>query len=221
VKRLALAVALVALPLSADELRLRGGGKVTGAIIEENSESITVDIGAGTIKVPASSVDGIDKSASPLQEYRAQAAKLASSDIDGWRKLGRWAQDHGLSMQAHEAYQKVHDAHPADAEANNALGLIFVDNHWVTEEQAYSAKGYVKFQGEWMMPAEATQIVRERDAAANANREAVKADVAATEAVVKEREKEQQRQDEEYRRRGDVLPVLGDPLGWGWQTTWP
>ena len=54
----------------ADEVHLKGGGRLTGEIVEQTAENITVDIGAGRMTVQMSTVVRIDKSASPLQEYR-------------------------------------------------------------------------------------------------------------------------------------------------------
>ena len=207
-------MALVAAPLVADEVHLRGGGRLTGEIAEQNEQSVTVDIGAGKMTVPMSSVVSIDKSTSPLQEYRARAATLAANDIEGWRKLGQWANQHGLSKQAHDAYMQVHNAYPGDLEANRALGLVEYGGRWIPEEEAYEARGFVKFEGEWMMPAERDGILRERDTRAEANRSAVMATVEASEKERKEREAEEARREEEEARR-NRLPTLGDSWNWG------
>src|SRR3954468_8444411 len=132
VRRTVLALALVATPLFADDVHLRGGGRLTGQVIEKTADSVIVDIGAGHMTVPASTVVRIDKSASPLQEFRERAATTAGNDADAWRALGRWANDHGLAVQADEAYRHVHDLIPADPEANRALGLILFNGAWVT-----------------------------------------------------------------------------------------
>jgi len=106
VKWQVLVLALVAAPLLGDELFLKGGGRITGEIVKETEASVTVDIGAEKMTVQKSAVVRIERSASPLQQYRAHAESLAPGDVEGWRKLGRWAAGQGLSKQAREAFTR-------------------------------------------------------------------------------------------------------------------
>ena len=224
-RRAVLALALAAAPLFADEVHLRGGGRLTGEITEQTEEAVTIDIGAGSMTVQMSTVVGIDRGTSPLQEYRARAATLAAGDIDGWRKLARWATEYGLSAQAHEAYSRVHAVFPDDLEATRALGLVYHDGRWMTEEESFEARGFVKLGSDWMTVAERDAILREHEAAKEANREAVMAEVEASETARKERETEEERiEAEEHARRYPRLPTLGDPVYWGYGYTpsaWP
>ena len=181
-------LALAATPLLGDELFLKGGGRVTGEIVQETETAVTVDIGAGNMTVPKSSVVRVERTASPLQQYRAQAASLAPDDVEGWRKLGRQAESQGLTKQAREAFAKVKAVLPDDPEANRVLGLVLHDGHWVTEKESLTARGFVWFEGEWMMPAEAQAIVADRNAREEADRQALDAQIAAEQAEQAERE---------------------------------
>ena len=194
---IALALALAAAPVLGDELVLKGGGRVTGEIVGETETEVTVDIGAGRMTVPKSSVVRVERSASPLQQYRAEAAKLAPQDVEGWRKLGRWASGQGLSKQAREAFAKVKAVAPDDPEANRALGLVQLDGHWVTEKESFTARGFVQFEGEWMTPGERQAIQEERRASEEADRQALESQIAADEA---ERAEQEAREAEE----GDI-----------------
>jgi hypothetical protein len=216
VKRAVLAI-VVALPLFADDVLLKGGGRLTGVIADQTAETVTIDIGAGTMTVPMSTVVGIEKGTSSLQEYRARAATVAADDIEGWRTLGRWANERGLSVQAQEAFTHVHKAYPGDSEANDALGLVFYEGQWIPEEESYRARGYVKLGVDWMTPAERDAILADHEARESQNREAVMAEVQASEADRRAREEEEERLEEEERQR-NRLPMLGDPLYWGWGT---
>jgi hypothetical protein len=188
VRWLVVVLALAAAPVLGDEVFLKGGGKVTGEIIQETEEKVTVDIGMGTMAVQKSSVVRIERSASPLQEYRAQAATLAPEDVESWRKLGRWAARQGLTKQAREAFGKVKAIAPDDPEANRALGLVLLDGHWVTEKESFTARGFVQFEGEWMLPAERQAIVEERRAGQEADRQALEAQIEADQAERAEQE---------------------------------
>jgi hypothetical protein len=148
----------------ADTVYLKGGGKVSGRIVTRSETEVEVDVGAGTMKVSTARVDRIEEGASALSEYAQRAAALKPDDVDGWRELGRWARSQGLNTQASQAYEKVKALAPGDAEANEALGQVQVAGRWVSEEESYRSRGYVKFEGEWMTPAEQRRIQQERSA---------------------------------------------------------
>src|SRR6185436_10789425 len=107
VKRGMLLIALLSVPLSADEIYLKGGGQISGVIVEQSETSITVDIGGGTLGVKTSQVVRIEKKVSPLQEYRQRAAGIAAGDAAAWRELAMWADGEALATQAREAWSKV------------------------------------------------------------------------------------------------------------------
>jgi hypothetical protein len=218
VKRAVAVLAFVlAAPLLADEIQLRGGGKLTGEIVDRTEDSVTIDIGAGTMTVQRSTIVGIDEeSTSALQEYRARAARIAADDIEGWRTLGRWAVQYGLSAQAHDAYSHVHAANPNDLDANRALGLVLYEGRWITEEESYKARGFVKFGGDWMTPEERDGIRREESARAEENRQHVAEQVRTSQAAIDEREAAEEAAEEARRAEQFSLPQLGDPVWWGY-----
>ena len=222
-KRAIVVIALAAVPVFADDVYLQGGGQITGEIVEQTEDSVTVDIGGGgTISAHMSNVVRIEKSTSPLQEYRARAAKIPAGDAEAWRKLARWATGEALSSQAGKAYSQVVAILPDDQEANRALGRVQVDGRWVTEEESYLARGYVKFENEWMTPGERQAILTDRQASEEADRQANAAAIQSIEAEQKA-EKEQKAAEREAARR-DGLPRYGDPVYWGWgggPSHWP
>lgn len=215
--------AWIAAPLLADEVHLKGGGRLTGEIVEQTAQSITVDIGAGRMTVKMSTVVSIDKTASPLQEYRERAAKLAPEDVDGWRELARWAANQGLGTQSREAYTRVTAIVPDDAEANRGLGLIQQDGKWVTEEESFLARGFVQFESDWMTPGEKQAILAERQANEAAERQALAAQMQADQTAAQEQAAREAAEEDEF--WDDSLPELGDPVYWGGYgytpTLWP
>src|SRR5262245_62674965 len=118
---------------------------------------ISIDIGDGVVGVAMSRVDRIVKARSPLDDYDQKAAQLAPGDEKGWKALGRWAAQEGLSAQSRKAYQKVLSIATDDAEARQALGYVQFEGRWMTEEESYAARGFVKYDGEWMTPEQAQQ----------------------------------------------------------------
>jgi hypothetical protein len=217
-------IALAAVPVLADDVYLRGGGRMTGEIVAQTDDAVTVDIGGGTLTAKMSSVVRIEKSTSPLQQYRARAASVPAGDAEAWRALARWAQGWTLSTQAAEAYSKVLAILPDDAEANRALGRVPLDGRWVTEEESYRAQGYVEFEGEWMRPGERQAILRERQTQEEAARKENQAQIQAIQAEMDAEKAREAAQAERKARKFDHLPEYGDPIYWGWgfvPTTWP
>ncbi len=206
---LALSVTLPAATL-ADVVYLNSGGKLEGRIVSQTDETVEVDIGAGTLSFPMSSVDRIEEGRSPLDDYDEKAAALASDDLDGWLELARWASRAGLGTQARLAYERALTIEPNNAEANRAMGRVELDGRWVSEEEAYRAQGLVNFEGRWMTPEEQEAIVRSREAeqaAAAARAQTADAIARQADARAREAEAEAEAQRQTYQ----------SPLYWG---TW-
>jgi len=214
-----LTVVLVSGSAAADEVFLKSGGQLSGRVVSRTATAVEVDVGAGKITVPASSVLRIEDGRSPLQEYEERAGTLAAGDADGWVALGQWAESRGLSKQAGEAYHRALAASPLDPRANEGLGNVLVDGRWVSEAEAHRAKGYVQFEGEWITPAEHEAILKQRaaeDARDSERRESERkvreAEARADEAEARAKEAEAQTASE------------GIPLWYGWApcaNCWP
>lgn len=217
-----LACLLMFLPtlVFADEVYLKGGAKFTGRIQEQTATMVTIDIGDGVIGVAMSRVDHIVKGKSALDDYDARAAKLKPKDATGWRSLGAWAAEQGLSAQSRQAYQNVLTIQPNDAQARQALGYVQYQGRWVTEEESYKAQGYVKAGGEWVTSAEAQAM----DAAAAAERMRVdmERDENLAEADRILEESRNQRAADQHRADWERENKWGPPIQYGeWGGGWP
>lgn len=215
---IALVAAALATVVAADEVFLKGGGQLSGRVVSRSDTKVEVDVGAGRIAVPASSVVRIEEGRSPLQEFEERAAGIAAGDADGWVALGGWAESKGLSTQAREAYNRALAASPMDPRANDALGNVLVDGRWVTEDEGYRAKGFVQFEGDWVTPAEHDAILRERAAADDADRRRHEAEAKAREAEARAAEAEAKAREAEAQQASDGIPVWyawgGGPVYW-------
>lgn len=217
------ALALLSCAASADEVYLKGGGRVSGRILQRTATSVAVDVGAGTITVPASRVERIEEGRSALDVYYERAGALDPKDREGWAALGRWASDQGLAAQSREAYRRVLAVDPADAAANQALGNVQVNGRWMTEDEGYRARGYVQFEGEWMTPGEQQAIERER-ARAESDRARAAAEERARQAEQRAEEAEARADAAEKAAQEAQQGVEGIPLWWGWAPgpyVWP
>ena len=207
---IALLLVLVPAMAGADDVILKGGGRVSGRILSRTDKAVEVDVGAGTITVPMTSVVRIDQKRSPLDDYYERAAALRADDAAGWLALGKWASSEGLGSQARSAFENVVAADPANVEANQALGRVFMDGRWVTQEESYRARGFVQFEGEWMAPADRDAIVKQRD-------QQQQAETAQLEAERRTREAEARAAEAEARAREAEAAVPGNagyPMYW-------
>jgi hypothetical protein len=182
---------LAALPLHADVVYLESGGRIEGRIVRRDASVVEVEIGAGTMEFPVSSILRIDESRSVLDEYDERLAQVPADDVHGWLSLGQWAASNDLPNQAKSAYSRVLTLDPSNAEANESLGRVQVDGRWLSETDAYLAQGYVKFEGDWLTPDEVAAIEhdrREQAEAEHAQANAREAEARAREAEARARE---------------------------------
>ena len=214
-----LAAVLLPAAASADEVFLKGGGQLSGRIVSRTETTVEVDVGAGRIGVPVSSVLRIVEGRSPLHEYEERASRLAPGDVDGWVALAEWASARGLGTQAREAYHRALAASPDDARANEALGNVRINGRWVSEDEGYRARGYVQYEGEWITPAEHEAILRERAAEDARDRERREADSRVREAEARAEEAEARAREAETQQAAEGIPLW---YGWGaGPVAWP
>jgi hypothetical protein len=173
--------------LHADEVLLRGGGRIEGVIVERTAERVVLDVGPGRVTLAASRVERVVSSPSALSTFRERAGRLARADAAGWLELGLWARGHGLPTQAREAFEHVLALDPDDAGAHRALGHVRLGERWAGPEEALRAQGLVPFEGRWVSPDERDAVLRERADAAAEERARAEASARAREAEARAR----------------------------------
>lgn len=205
---------------AADEVFIRGGGRLSGEVVEHGPDSILVDIGIGQIGVPLSSVERIVPGTSPVGLYRQRAASLEPDDGAGWLALGRWAREHDLETNAREAFENVLAVDPTNVSAHRALGHVQLEGRWMTREEGYEARGYVRFEGTWVTPEEHRTVLENRRASAEERRARAEADARIREAEARARvaEAEAERAEADLRRTETELELngAGFAAGGGW-----
>jgi len=215
-----LVLALLGAPSAswADVVFLNHGARLEGRIVERSESSVEIDIGAGTLTLPMSTVERIEEGRSKLDDYEERLEGLAPEDREGWLALAQWASGEGLGTQSLQAYRHVLTIDPGDREANRALGRVEVDGRWMTREEGYRARGYVNFEGRWMMPDEKEATLRALDA--ERTTEIAREEARAAEARAQEAEAEADR--ENWRQRGTWTETPAYWNSWGpGPSTWP
>ncbi len=187
---LTFALALLGVASWADEVQLKGGGRIVGSIVERTPQLVTIDVGAGRVSVPANRVESVQPGRSALTAFNDRAARLAPTDTQGWLNLALWARDQGLATQARRAFERVVALDPANTVAQTALGNVLVGERWVSQEEAYRQQGYVQFEGSWMTPAERDGRIAAARAEVEMEQGRIEADARAREAEARAREAE-------------------------------
>jgi hypothetical protein len=187
----------------ADEVFLKGGGRIDGAVVARSEVSITLETAPGRVTVPLSRVERVVESRGPLAAYRDRAAQLSTNDAPGWLKLGLWARDAGLATQSRQAFERALAIDPANVAAQEALGNVLVDGQWLSREEAFRRRGYALVDGRWVSPEELKGLIAQRQADVETERLRVEAETREKEAEARVREAEAQARAAEALARRD------------------
>jgi hypothetical protein len=214
---LAFGLAFATLPLlaGADEIYLKSGGQLSGRILTRTATTVEIDVGGGQIGVEMSTVLRIEEGRSNLHEYQDRAGRIAPGDLEAWIALAEWATSLGLGSQATEAYHRALHASPGDPRANEGVGNVQVDGRWVSEDEGYRARGYVRFEGEWLTATEHDAILKSRAVEAQQER-VLQAEERAHVAEVRAQEAEARLAEQKAAEAQAQAANQGLPLWYGW-----
>jgi len=135
--------------LVADIIHIEGGRTITGKIVEEDEDYVVVKTKAGKFRIHKERIVRIERG-SVEEIFAKRLEELEGGDIDGYLKLGLWARSVGLEEQARRLFKAVLGMDPENEFAHFELGHRRLRGRWVTEEEFYKAKGYVKYKGQWL-----------------------------------------------------------------------
>jgi len=204
------AAALLPAVGAADEVYLKSGGQLSGRVVSPHRDERRGRRGRGPDHGPDLERRAHRGRALGPPGVRGARGALAAGDVEGWIALAGWAEARGLGSRGTRRTTARWRRSPDDPRANEALGNVRMDGRWVSEDEGYRARGYVKFEGEWMTPAEHDAILRERTAEADRDRERLAAEARAREAEARAEEAEARA------REAESQPVEGIPLWYGW-----
>lgn len=151
-----LALAAVA---AADEVVLDNGGKLVGRATRAGDE-VVVKTPTGEFRVPASQVKSITPGRTVWDDYDEKLKAADLKDAKAQLDLGDWCKTKGLASESRKHWKKAIEIDPDQADARARLGFIRYEDRWLTSDEYYKARGFVKVGGEWIPEDEA----RRRDA---------------------------------------------------------
>jgi hypothetical protein len=160
----------------ADVVILTDGTQIEGEVLRESDDEIEIKIPHGATTLPRSRVKEIVRKATPEQEFERRRKALAGSDAEGRIALAVFASDHHFPWQ--RSADLALEAFAIDATLDGSVDILkkldyrFETDTWVDPEKWFAGHGYVRRDGRWITPEEATLrdlapgIVKARDGAA-------------------------------------------------------
>lgn len=150
------AIALPALPVNGDVVRLKSGGEVRGTLNSRpNAETVEVETLDGIIvsldrdRISAIVVRSLDA------ERYVERAREIDDTVDAHLELAEWCRSHRLRNERLDEFRAVLRLDPTHEEAHQALGHVLHEGTWITRDAKMLADGFVKVGRRWVTPAEA------------------------------------------------------------------
>ncbi|HLY09322.1 MAG TPA: hypothetical protein VKW04_08480 [Planctomycetota bacterium] len=177
---------------AADEIQLTNGSKIVGNVSKKDAQKVTIEVGAGTITLDAKDVSSISLGKTALSEYEDRWKEIQSSTKPGdVYDLLLWAKSKGLTRYLAPLAAKVLLLDPEHAGARAELRFEKVHGKWLTFEQAQEARGLVFQDDRWVTKAEIQLMEKRRleakeraDAAQDARKQRLEEERAAHQAAV-------------------------------------
>lgn len=159
----------------ADTVTLRDGTVREGTIVEEDADTVTMEVRMGglkgkivlqryeiaAIKKQPLAADPVETEAAGMRAT-AQAAK-GQEAADLWVQLGDlYAKNTGYSAQARAAYENAILADPDHARARHGLGHVKTADGWVKTDDLRRERGLVPLGGVWVKPDERSWLIDQR-----------------------------------------------------------
>jgi hypothetical protein len=152
---------------TADVIRIAGGGKIEGTVLEDESDDakLVVETKFGKVRVARDKIESIDRGVeNDPADYRAEAAKYKDTAEDQF-KLAQWCLDARLKKQATEHLRRVLALEPDHYGAREKLGYVKVNGKWMTLDESKAAQGLVKdSKGRWVLPQQREEAAKKEAA---------------------------------------------------------
>ncbi|CAN5906732.1 hypothetical protein BH23PLA1_BH23PLA1_17960 [soil metagenome] len=144
---------LGALGVRADEIVLRGGGRIQGVVVGDPDRPEYVQVytatGANPYSFRKEQVEKVVPGPTPLTEYLQRKARLSESAEDH-HELGLWAEEQGLSGPAKVHFRRAVELDDAYGPAQEKLGRVLHDGRWMSFAEVRQSQGLVQHEGRWM-----------------------------------------------------------------------
>lgn len=98
-----------------------------------------------------------------VQKQYDELAAAAASTAEGHWQMAEWCKEAGLLEERKRHLTQVIAFNPEHEEAHAALGLLKVGSRWMTQEEFFTSRGYVRSGGAWKLPQHVELEAADRD----------------------------------------------------------
>ncbi|MEX2317143.1 MAG: HEAT repeat domain-containing protein [Pirellulales bacterium] len=134
-----------------DVFELVNGGRIEGQLIEgggNDKNSYVIETPTGQMTIARSQVARVDVSTDAEKEYNS-LAKTSPDTVEAHWKLYEWCRAKKLREPAEKHLSRILELDPDHAEARTILGFRNKDGQWVTRDDIMTARGMVKYEGQY------------------------------------------------------------------------
>lgn len=136
--------------------RLTSGGELRGALQNEGETPrarYVIQTELGIVTLDRDQVVSQDPISESRLEYDRTKASYADTPEGQW-KLAQWCSENMLPVEKRLHAERVIELDPSHHDAHALLGhfLDRTTGKWMTQEELRSEQGYVKYNGEWLLP---------------------------------------------------------------------
>ena len=149
----------------ADIFWLEDGGQVRGELVNRDESPrktyVVKTSSGGQVVLDAKSVKEV-KRQWPLEVKYDQIRASYPDTVEGQWKLAEWCRENRLTAQRKVHLERILELDPDHAQARHGLGYTQVHGRWARPETLMTEKGYVKYEGKWVLPQEVEILEQQR-----------------------------------------------------------
>ena len=142
---------------------LRGGGQVSGQVVENaNAEptQLVIQTSLGRVTLTKDQVTEVVHQLPTEIEYEKIKGDYPDT-LEGHWELAEWCRENFLSEQREEHLRRMLEFDPDHAKARAILGYQRDGDRWITREELMESRGMVRLGSRWVLPQE-KQLHEER-----------------------------------------------------------
>lgn len=150
----------------ADSVTLKQGGEIRGELLGDSkakgaAEVVSIrTLSGATVAVLRSEVDAIIRRRPIAEEYETRR-RAAPDTVEAHWELGEWCRQKSLAKEREAELRRVIELDKDHAAAHRALGHVQYKGKWATQDEAMTARGFVKHKGKYVLAQELELIQQE------------------------------------------------------------
>ena len=167
-------LAISASPACADSVTLKQGGEIRGEVLGDSKAKGSGDLvsirtlSGATVAVLRSEVNAIIRRRPIAEEYETRRRSVPETVEAHW-DLAEWCRQKSLTKEREAELRRVIEFDPDHAAAHRALGHVQYKGNWATQDEAMTARGFVKHKGKYV-PLQQLELIQQEERVSEAEK---------------------------------------------------